>query len=54
MFKKLMKKFNAEIKEVKVENSTKTNYYKLKRCNKCGCTLFTDEIMCPDCLNPIL
>ena len=57
MFKKLMKKFNAEIKTIKVDTTTRNSghsYYKNKYCNKCGCNLFTNEIMCPHCLNPVI
>lgn len=31
------------------KNKTK----KMKRCPKCGCKLFPEETMCPDCLFPI-
>lgn len=57
MLKKLIQKFKVEIKIVKVEDSikpTQSDYSKLKGCTKCNCPLFPGEIMCPDCLTPIM
>lgn len=50
MIRKLKKLFNTVIKE-----EVKGSYYNsLPQCPQCGCSLFPEEIMCPDCLNPIL
>lgn len=50
MIKKLKELFNTVIKE-----EAKGSYYNsLTQCPKCGCSLFHEEIMCPDCLNPVM
>lgn len=50
MIKKLKQLFNEAIK-----SEQKGSYYNsLTKCPKCGCYLFQDEIMCPDCLYPIM
>lgn len=60
MFKKLLQKFNVEITNVQAEDThmptipSGQSYYKYKYCSKCGCALFTEEIMCPNCLNPVV
>lgn len=52
MIKKLKQLFN---KAIKLEPEHKGSYYNsLPKCPKCGCPLFPSEIMCPDCLNPLL
>ena len=60
MLKKLLQKFNVEIKTIQAEDTNKPtiisgqSYYSNKYCSKCDCALFLDEIMCPDCLNPVI
>lgn len=50
MIKKLKQLFNGVIKP-----EHKGSYYNsLSQCPKCACPLFTGEIMCPDCLQPVL
>lgn len=36
---------------LKIFNKNKTK--KINNCPKCGCKLFSEETMCPDCLFPI-
>lgn len=52
MIVKLIKKINVKIKEVQIEDSLRPDYSKLVGCLKCGCPLFPEEQMCPDCLTP--
>lgn len=50
MIKKLKQLFNEVIK-----SEQKGSYYNsLPQCPKCGCPLFPSEIMCPDCLYPVM
>ena len=50
MIKKLKQLFNEAIKP-----EQKGSYYNsLPKCPKCGCPLFPSEIMCPDCLYPVM
>lgn len=50
MIKKLKQLFNEAIK-----SEQKGSYYNsLPQCPKCGCPLFPSEIMCPDCLYPVM
>lgn len=50
MIKKLKQLFNEAIKP-----EQKGSYYNsLPKCPKCGCPLFPGEIMCPDCLYPVM
>ena len=50
MIKKLKQLFNKAIKP-----EQKGSYYNsLPKCPKCGCPLFPSEIMCPDCLYPVM
>lgn len=52
MIKKLKQLFN---KAIKSEPEHKGSYYNsLPKCPKCGCPLFPGEIMCPDCLYPVM
>ena len=52
MIKKLKQLFN---KAIKTEPEHKGSYYNsLPQCPKCGCPLFPSEIMCPDCLYPVM
>lgn len=50
MIKKLKQLFN---KAIKTESEHEGSYYNfLPKCPKCGCPLFPEEQMCPDCLTP--
>lgn len=50
MLEKLKQLFNKVIK-----SEQKGSYYNsLPKCLKCGCTLFPSEIMCPNCLYPVM
>ena len=52
MIKKLKQLFN---KAIKSEPEHKGSYYNsLPKCPKCGCPLFPGEIMCPDCVYPVM
>jgi hypothetical protein len=49
MIQKLKQLFNEAIKQ-----EHKGSYYTLTECPKCRCGLFPSEIMCPDCLYPVI
>lgn len=49
MIEKLKQLFNIAIKP----EQQGSYYNSLTLCNKCECPLFPNEIMCPDCLNPV-
>ena len=52
MIKKLKQLFT---KAIKTEPEHEGSYYNsLPKCPKCGCPLFPGEIMCPDCLYPVM
>lgn len=53
MIKKLKQLFNTEIK-TEPEHEGSYYYNSLPKCPKCGCPLFPSEIMCPDCLYPVI